>query len=336
MIKQYILFTLLISQVFAGATDACDDTGSHSDEWWFVPELSPFEIFVGCMIVLFTFISILPQCLKIVRRRSSMGLSATYIFLMACNQVFASTNGTIFNFPYMQSCPHVGFGVCIPSLLTWMQMITLLVMCFIEFTLFVIFFDDKKGKKFKVVVGSWFVCVAFICVSCVTVPLSVTVLGNCSSFSLGYARTFGLCSSFVTFVEYLPQLYRTWKCKTGGSMSILANSFQAFGFLVILCFMGGSTEQDITTVLSYIVSLVMHCLLVLMQLIYDYIIPFINKKKGGENQQLITNVSGDEENVNNDLSTPKNEDGMIQNEENYQNGNDVQVPKVDNEDGRPK
>ena len=88
-------------------------------------------------------------------------------------------------------------------------------------------------------------------------------------------------------------------------MSILANSFQAFGFLVILCFMGGATEQDITTILSYIVSLVQHTVLVIMQLYYDYILAKWCKKKSPEQQQLITNVSNDEEKT--DISPPHSE-----------------------------
>ena len=64
MIKEGIVLILLITQVFAGADDACKDIGSESDEWWFVPELTWFEIVVGCLIVLFTFISILPQLIN--------------------------------------------------------------------------------------------------------------------------------------------------------------------------------------------------------------------------------------------------------------------------------
>ena len=294
MRKEIIVFTLLICYALAGANDACLDEGSHSDDWWFVPDLSWFEIAVGAIIIIFTFIAVSPQFFKIIKRRSSEGLSAEYIFFLAINQIFAFTNSTIFNYPYMESCPHVGYDICIPALLTWGHIFVSLLMYFIMLTLVFIFFENKKTKRWYVIIGYYIFYLLFLVFTAIMLPVAIKVLDNCSTFSQTYARVFGICASVVTFIQYVPQIYTTFKMKTSGSLSLFANLIQVGGFVVIISFMAFSTGQDITSLLGFIVSLVLQSVLAIMQLYYDYIPVWCNKKKSAEKEKLIDEQNDEE------------------------------------------
>ena len=300
MIQKYLLLFFFISTVFAGANDACTEEGSqsNSDEWWFVPELSWFETAVGVIIVLFTFIAVSPQIYKLIKRRSSEGLSAEYIFFLAINQIFAFTNSTIFNYPYMQSCPHVGYDICIPALLTWCQVLVSITMYFIMFTLLFIFFEKKSGTRWKVVIGYYIFYLLFLAFSAVMIPVAIAVIGNCSDFSQGYARAFGICAMVVTFIQYVPQLYTTFKMKTSGTLSLFANIIQVGGFVVMICFMLFSKDQDITSLLGFMVSLVLQSVLLLMQLYFDYLPKWCGKKKKTEDEEAKLISSQQTENEN--------------------------------------
>ncbi|BFU20310.1 PQ loop repeat protein [Entamoeba histolytica] len=209
------IIILIIPTVLSNGIKYCEATGSESDQFWYINYLNTFEIILGIVILVFTIISVLPQAIKIIRRKNGEGLSPTYLLLMTCNQVFAGVNSTILNYPTMASCPYIGARKC-----------------------------------------------------------------ECNPFTDWFAYVFGICSSIVTFVEYLPQIWRTFRTKNCGSLSLTANSIQTLGCFVIVCYMFFSTQQHITTLATYIVSFIQHTVLVVLQIKYDYIDKYCCKKKG--------------------------------------------------------
>ena len=308
MIKQSLLILFIVFTVsFAKSNDACLDEGSHSDEWWFVPELTWFEIFVGSCILIYTFFSMLPQPLRIIKKRSSMGVSPFFLLLISINTITGFINSTIINYPYMQSCPSIGYDACIPSLLSWGQCVLMMVMYIITFTLFFIFYDDKKSKEWKIVIIYYVFYLLFLTVSIVMTILSVTVIGNCSSFSLIFAHTCGIVGCIIVCIQFLPQIYTTFKNKSSGSLSLVANLSQSVGMVVVIVFMGVSTEQDFSAYLKFIVGSVIQFMLSCMQIYYDYILPKCSQKKNvGEQVQLIEkDEEGNKEDKENDLNQLK-------------------------------
>ena len=107
-------------------------------------------------------------------------------------------------------------------------------------------------------------------------------------------------------------------------MSLVANIIQVGGFAVMLLFMGFSTDQDVTSMLGFAVSFVLHSVLVIMQIYYDYILAKWFKNKSPETQQLITNVSGDEETMTTTqqtetmTTTQKDDDSSIEKQNLFQ------------------
>ncbi|EKE42157.1 hypothetical protein ENUP19_0083G0034 [Entamoeba nuttalli] len=276
------IIILIIPTVLSNGIRYCEATGSESDHFWYINYLNTFEIILGIVILVFTIISVLPQAIKIIRRKNGEGLSPTYLLLMTCNQVFAGVNSTILNYPTMASCPYIGARKCLPPLLSYFQMMSLVVLEFIIFALYLIFFKTKKDKIYIRAIIFFLLSVTFLIISILLVFISIYWIGECHPFTDWFAYVFGICSSIVTFVEYLPQIWRTFRTKNCGSLSLTANSIQTLGCFVIVCYMFFSTQQHITTLATYIVSFIQHTVLVVLQIKYDYIDKYCCKKKGSD------------------------------------------------------
>ena len=81
-----ILFLFFIHYVLGDALEICEaeeGSQSYSNEWWFVPELSGFEISLGINIIIFTIVAGLPQIIKLIRKRTSTGISHFYMFMIS-------------------------------------------------------------------------------------------------------------------------------------------------------------------------------------------------------------------------------------------------------------
>ena len=291
---QYLFFILFITYVSANSSEACNPEGSHSDDWWFVPELAWWETLMGASIIFFSGLIMLPQCIKIIKNKSSKGVSPDFILLVSSNVVFGLVNSTIINYPYMESCPYVGYDVCIPALLSWGQSIMLVLIYYAVFILLFIFYEDKSSTRWKVVIGYFIGFHVFMIIALVLTALSVTVIDNCSTFSLVYAHASGVIGSILVFIQYLPQLWTTYKNKSSGSLSLTANLAPSIGFIFYILFMAFSTEQDFSAYLKYIVSLLVQGLLSCMQIYYDYILPKCGKLKEGDKEysKLIDDEEG--------------------------------------------
>ena len=196
MQKVILCLFLFIYSTVADANEACLDKGSHSDDWWFVPELEWWEITIGSIFIFSTLCVLGPQILKIVKRRSSKGVSPEYVLLVTCNSLCGFTNATIFNYPYMQSCPYVGYDICIPALLSWIHMIVMMSLEITNFTLVVLFHEEKRSKRFKIVVG-------YYCFYLIGLSYTITIT-MISIFVIGIVLLFH--KHMQDFVEYVCQL----------------------------------------------------------------------------------------------------------------------------------
>ena len=201
--------------------------------------------------------------------------TSSFSFNMICGLV----NGTIFNYPYIESCPYVGYEICIPALLSWIHGIFISFMFFVTFTCVVVFYEDKKTTKFKVVIGYYLLYLIYIAASITVICVSIFVIGNCSTFAQTYAGICGSIMAIIVFFKFIPQLWTTFKNKSSGSLSLLGNIF-GFAFLVVnILFNIFSTGQHLTTYIGMIVSFVFQVILILMQIYYDYLVPLCGKKK---------------------------------------------------------
>ncbi|KAJ1666798.1 hypothetical protein GGF38_002842 [Coemansia sp. RSA 25] len=198
-----------------------------------------------------TFLSYLPQHLKILKRRSSDGISPYFILLGTVGAGSNITNIVLLQFIALQCCTVQTYGVCIASLLGIFQVAIQGTMFYVTFVLYMTFFPDQNKYKeltdsaepqpdsesrplllprsssrgppsvewqtAKWVAGAVAVH-ASICV--VMSVLLVTVVGPYAAPTRTWASLLGLFSLCLTCLQFFPQIIKTWRSGSVGALSI--------------------------------------------------------------------------------------------------------------------
>ncbi|KAJ1906345.1 hypothetical protein LPJ81_001398 [Coemansia sp. IMI 209127] len=217
---------------------------------------SPQNTILTAILCIGTFLSYLPQHIKIVSRRSSDGISPYFILLGAAGAGSNITNIILLQFIALQCCTVQTLGVCVASLLGIVQVLIQGSMFYITFTLYMWFFP--RENKYKTVgaidsgdgraaaaateesrpllspgatakqptvewqtalwVMSAVVTHATICI--LMSSLLVAVVGPYAAPTRTWASLLGLFSLCLTCIQFLPQILKTWRSGVVGALSI--------------------------------------------------------------------------------------------------------------------
>jgi len=203
------------------------------------PNIATFSL--ALFIVVGILVSYLPQHLRIISRRSSEGLSPYFVLLGTTSGTFALLN--ILTLPRSQEdiacCGEVSRFACLAGLLGIAQ-VAVQWGCFtVIMFLFLIFFPTPGPEEH--VPGSppqptWrdallvvLTCVAhFIIVVIISAVLQLfypNLLGS-------WATILGLCAALLACIQYVPQLWTTWRLQHVMSLSIPMMCIQTPGSFV--------------------------------------------------------------------------------------------------------
>ena len=270
----------------------CEGKGDFLDgaeDFTWVEQMSWMEMILGIIICAFTAVCFIPQIYKLIKTKDATGLSPSFLVIFALNQITATINATVTNFPTMHSCIYVGWGVCLPQLMSYFQIVEGLFLCYPIFALFIIFFKDKTTKEFKRTLIYFVSSVLLLIISAVACLLLIFYAGECNDFTYYYGFAFAVGCTLTTLVEYLPQIVRTLKTKECGSMSFTTNWTSTLGTGIVALYMMFSTKQHWTTVISYITAFIEHFVLCVIQVKYDYF-DKCNKRFMKNNMKKFANV----------------------------------------------
>ncbi|KAJ2850191.1 hypothetical protein IWW36_002099 [Coemansia brasiliensis] len=192
-----------------------------------------------------TFLSYLPQHIKILKRRSSDGISPYFILLGTVGAGSNITNIILLQFIALQCCTVQTLGVCVASLLGILQVCIQGGMFYITFVLYMSFFpeqnkyieqaiEDEPQREAQPLLGSrrkataeWqtalWVTAAVVAHATVCMGLStllVVGVGPYAGPTRTWASLLGLFSLCLTCMQFLPQIVKTWRAGTVGALSI--------------------------------------------------------------------------------------------------------------------
>ncbi|KAJ2783969.1 monovalent cation:H+ antiporter, CPA1 (nhx1) [Coemansia interrupta] len=196
-----------------------------------------------------TFLSYLPQHIKILQRRSSDGLSPYFILLGTVGAGSNITNIILLQFIALQCCTVQTLGVCVASLLGIVQVCIQGLMFYITFVLYMVFFPEQnkyepvgedaeegssgesspllRARSKGVATVEWQTALwvsaavathATVCL--VMSTLLVAVVGPYAGPTRTWASLLGLFSLCLTCLQFFPQIIKTWRAKTVGALSI--------------------------------------------------------------------------------------------------------------------
>lgn len=231
------------------------------------------DIIFGILLGIGSMVSVIPQHVKIFKTKETMGISPFYLFLSNCNQFSGALNALFLKFPQLNACRYVGFKQCGPSILTLFQLFGLWIFTFPIFIWFLIFTPNSKlsPRRREWVLSSilFFVFGGFmICMSFAGVGL-LHRYGQCGKSLIDFGFGLGILSTILTFIQWTPQIYKTYTTKGSGSFSVLMLCIQAPGSLIIVYFLAFVSKESVSTWLSYLAASVQMIVLIVMLVYYD-------------------------------------------------------------------
>ncbi|KAL0205610.1 hypothetical protein P9112_000917 [Eukaryota sp. TZLM1-RC] len=256
--------------------------------------LGPLSIAIGVGLMFGLALSHLPQYTRIIKRKSSKGLSGTTLLVANLNHFNVALGSVLLNLVRFQACPLVGFWKCFPSILSSLTLITGFAAFFPVLILFLMYFEVRDGKRAKSYrrFKLFFLLFLLYAVSIILVSGALVYFRNrCDFIVLEIAYSVGVISTVVNMWQWIPQIIITYKRKGGGALSLTMISIQAPGSALMLVFQITS-KASITTWGSYFTSAV-------QQLILLYLLIYYAIKKSRREKR---NKLRDQEDPNIDIS----------------------------------
>lgn len=167
-------------------------------------------------------LSYVPQLVTLVRRQSTEGISPYFLLLMNLGSSFAFANSLVLSRPILSCCQSsISPFDCFGSLLGTLQLFagflgpSLILLLALRF--------EEPSQASKITLSAKIVAIAnfisWLFVISVTNPKHAHLL----------ATSLGLMALSVGFVQYIPQLYTTFRLQHTGSLSVTMMLFQIPG-----------------------------------------------------------------------------------------------------------
>lgn len=223
---------------------------------------------VGYLLAVGILGSYVPQHLKVVRRRSSEGLSPVYLLFGSISAVSALGNVVILTGPARSCCGELTFLQCTNSLISLAQIAMQCMGSCLVLVLCVYITRDsviEYRQDFKDLV-TYYHWVGIYLVFCVVVSVGMTVLG----FSLvPFANALGIVSTSMALVQFFPQLLTTYRAQHAGTLSIPSMLIQTPGGLFWSWSLWAQPNSSWSTYLPFLTSALLQGTLLMMCLYFQ-------------------------------------------------------------------
>jgi uncharacterized protein with PQ loop repeat len=239
-----------------------------------------FEIIVGTLLLVGILASFTPQYYRIVKKQSSEGLSAWFLFIGSAGSYAALSNAMIFYWPTFQECSDFSRKKCYHEILGFIQLAMLWLAFYALFLLFIRylrkpnllyrpFYDDQESETdsepdnlFGDIPhehrNDYHYCIRLFKISIVWIILATIVnIGLIyhdpeSDYATGYAQALGGISLITGFLQYIPQIRKTYLSRVIGSLSIHSLFIQVPGSYLWVYFLISQSSADYTTWIPFL------------------------------------------------------------------------------------
>ncbi len=173
------------------------------------------SVFISIGIV----ISYVPQHVKIIQTRSSVGLSPVFLLLSSLSGIAATSNLILLSFISLPCCSELSTFECVNSQISLIQVGLQTLSTLLVVLLCVLLTNTPDDfYVYEEVARVWRHITSFMIFMIITLIVASLFFTNDSI--LLYAKVLGVFSTTVAIIQYLPQLKTTWTLKRSGSLSI--------------------------------------------------------------------------------------------------------------------
>jgi uncharacterized protein with PQ loop repeat len=216
-------------------------------------------------------LSYLPQYYNIVKTRTSIGLSPVFLLLISIAGLAATSNLVLLSFLSLPCCRELTRFECVNSQVSLFQ-VGIQALCTLLITWFCVKFtspsEEEPAEEYYGIKRTWDeIKVAIVFIS---TTLVVAYFTFSKSSILLYAKFLGLFSTTLTVIQYLPQLYATYKLKKSGVLSILMMCIQTPGGYLWTATLMLKPGSHWSSWLPYFTAATCQGLLLILSVYYDY------------------------------------------------------------------
>jgi len=252
----------------------------------------PINVFIAVFIALGILVSYLPQHYKIISTKTSEGISAWFLLLGAISMSCSYFNVLILQFVQFGCCKNeYSAGKCFENVLAIIQL-TIQWFCFtMILVLYMIYFPDDKKYIPNISLGSGYnnlspskyspewsislkvaiaVAIHFIFTLIVSAYLLIFVGGAEEKATRYWADLLGVISLILASVQYLPQIWKTWRRKSVGALSIQMMLLQTPGSFLFAYSLASSPGTRWSTWTVFLITGCLQGTLLIMCICWHY------------------------------------------------------------------
>ena len=218
-----------------------DDNLGYQNSWdGFVDYIScyhtvhPLWIATGACIFVGTIIGLIPQIFRIIKLRSSHGISPLSVFVTNINQLFVVLNIFCLHSADFYGMLQISPLRTIPRQLTFAN-VFILWFAYLPIVFLIFIFYDKSEKLNRTstsITKEWHITkilsvllVVFSMILYLIFLFLYLITGSTSHEILSYGKLLGTFSTIVTVCQYIPQFITTCKLKDNGSWWYIKRNF---------------------------------------------------------------------------------------------------------------
>jgi uncharacterized protein with PQ loop repeat len=228
-------------------------------------DVSVLDLLLGIVLVIGGVAAVAPQWVAIYKRRSSFGVSFTYVSLAWVSNLLTASNAGILKWPTLACCwreDNVPLGQCLSLQLPLMQIVLPFVWGFVTQYFYIRFCVPEKQKlsygeaqrrrhRAKAVFLAALLLTLVIAVSSVVMyweyALSAHTLDT-------WARVLGYCAGAFTCVQYIPQIVESFRLRKPGSLSVVSMFILGFGNVIVFAYQLFANGASVSTAFPNAVS----------------------------------------------------------------------------------
>jgi uncharacterized protein with PQ loop repeat len=222
--------------------------------------------------------STLPFFYKIYQRKSSLGISPYFLILSVLASICTTGNIYCLQRVLLSCCRFQAPGTCFSNLLGILTVTAQLILSITGYFLFIYYYPSSHKyrdtqpyilrQEWKHTVISLYACgivsLIVLFVSWFLLALQPEYIPSSRGYSggiWGWATFLGVISTIFSLFQYVPQLYKTWRSKRIGSLSVPALIIQTPGSFLVCYSIMIRPASNVTTWIGMLVSASLQALL---------------------------------------------------------------------------
>ncbi|CAL6032730.1 PQ_loop repeat-containing protein [Hexamita inflata] len=258
----YKLYIYFISNMI----DVCNKCQTATDFTCYLQTVDITTVIFGIVQILGSVISVLPQIIKLQQVKTTFGVSIFMLALATINNYSLTLSLIMNKFPQIISCSQ-NFSLCMKNLFSQLVSLILSVGFLTPYIQYLKFQVRDSTYKRNIVIFS--IIIFLIIVSTIGIILSGIYYSVCNQVFQSFISVFSIISAKAACIQWLPQIFETYKSKSVGNLSITCQVIGVPGQLITL-FLLISTNNGWITWVTCIVLLIVQSMLLFLLLKYKY------------------------------------------------------------------